>query len=143
LAAASYFEHSLNQDILAFVNEASYQNRILLSFVKNKALSRQFHSLFDWDSSNANKFFALFGEEFKSFMNVELQRNDPLASSVKAFLEIGRERNRLVHQDFGSYSLEKTAEEIYELYRNALDFVQVVVAKMRQCVEDAKPHDHP
>lgn len=43
---------------------------------------------------------------------------------VQAFLEIGRERNRIVHQDYGAISLEKTAEEIYALYQKAEQFVE-------------------
>lgn len=136
LAAASHFEHRLSEDILTFVKESSNSNRLLLSFVKNKAVSRQFHTFFDWDTSNANKFFRLFGEDFGAFMSAELRADDALRTSLEAFLEIGRERNRIVHQDFASYSLEKTAEEIYDLYGRALQFVEMVPAKMRQCVPD-------
>jgi hypothetical protein len=39
-------------------------------------------------------------------------------------MELGAERNRLVHTDFGSFSLEKTSEEIYDLYKKALKFVE-------------------
>jgi hypothetical protein len=46
-----------------------------------------------------------------------------LKASIEAFLEVGRERNRLVHQDFGSFSMEKTSKEIYELYSAAMKFV--------------------
>jgi hypothetical protein len=47
-----------------------------------------------------------------------------LKTSIEAFLEVGRERNRLVHQDFGSFTLEKTADEIYTLYSTAMKFVE-------------------
>ena len=46
--------------------------------------------------------------------------DEKLDSSIKAFIELGRERNRLVHQNFGTYSIEKTSKEIYELYENFL-----------------------
>ena len=49
-------------------------------------------------------------------------------------MEIGRERNRLVHQDFGNYSLEKTSDEIYKLYSDALFFVEALPQKLRQCL---------
>ena len=41
----------------------------------------------------------------------------------QAFMEIGRDRNRLVHQNFGSFSLEKTSSEIYDAFRLATKFV--------------------
>ncbi len=44
---------------------------------------------------------------------------------------IGSERNRLVHEDFASYTLEKTTDEIYEAYRKGMTFLEVVPAKLR------------
>jgi len=45
------------------------------------------------------------------------------SDSARAFLEIGRERNRLVHQNFAAFTLEKSSNELYELYRKAYHFV--------------------
>ena len=53
-----------------------------------------------------------------------VNKDTDLSSSISAFIEIGRERNRLIHQDFASFSLEKTSDEIYVLYRTALRFVE-------------------
>ena len=50
--------------------------------------------------------------------------DDSMRESVSAFVEIGRERNRLVHSDFGSFAMEKTSAEIYQLYQKAMDFVE-------------------
>ena len=50
--------------------------------------------------------------------------------------ELGRERNRLVHQNFGVVPLEKTTEEIHELYRRALLFVESVPAALREFDSD-------
>ena len=102
-----------------------------MEFVKNKAISQQYHTFFDWKSSNANTFFSLFGEAFKTFMAAEIKNNGNLAESIKAFIELGRERNRLVHQDYGTFSLDKTTEEIFQLYRTALPFVQCIPEKLR------------
>jgi hypothetical protein len=134
LAAASYFEHRIVNDILAFVRESSSENSLLVEFVNNKAISRQYHTFFNWNETNANQFFGLFGTTFKNFIKQELRSDDQLSSSIKAFLEIGRERNRLVHQDFGTFSLEKTSDEIYELYKSALTFVESIPSKLRECL---------
>jgi hypothetical protein len=137
LVAASYFEWRLTQNILEFVGRASNNNGAILEFVKNKAVSRQFHSLFDWDKNNANRFFSCFGENFKDFMRSVIETDKGLDACIRAFLEIGRERNRLVHQDFGSFSLEKTAAEIYSLYNDAYRFVELIPIKLQEyCSRD-------
>jgi hypothetical protein len=138
LAAASYFEDRVTACIVSFVHNHSQQNELLVSFVKEKALNRQYHTLFDWDRNNANKFFSLFGTSFKSFMQGELRKEPNLDKSVQAFLEIGRERNRLVHQNYASYSIEKTAEEIYELYKSALMFVELLSAHLSTCSREIR-----
>jgi aspartyl-tRNA synthetase len=136
LAAASYFERRVCDEILSFVKETSSNNEPVVELVKNKAISRQYHTFFNWESPNANTFFSMFGESFKTFMADEVKNNGNLAEAIRAFIEIGRERNRLVHQDFGTFSLEKTTEEIYQLYRTALPFVQSIPEKLRSWKPD-------
>jgi hypothetical protein len=58
---------------------------------------------------------------------------DPeLRAAVSSFIEIGRDRNRLVHQDYGTFLLEKTADEIYDAYIRALKFVDGVPTFLRR-----------
>lgn len=142
LAAASYFEHRIVGDITSFVKEASSENILLIEFVNNKAISRQYHTFFNWKDSNANQFSGLFGESFKIFIKQELKNDEKLNLSIKAFLEIGRDRNRLVHQDFGTFTLEKTSDEIYELYKTALVFVDNIPIKLRECLLQDKTNNH-
>lgn len=60
-------------------------------------------------------------------------RNDAgLDDSIKAFLEIGDERNRLVHHDFGSFTLEKTTTEIYRLYDKAVTFIDTMGTVLKE-----------
>ena len=47
LAAASHFENCITNHILEFAHEISNENELLVSFIKNKAVSRQYHSYFD------------------------------------------------------------------------------------------------
>lgn len=123
LAAGSYFEVQIITAILEFIKESSNGNNLAIEFVRSKALSRQYHTLFNWDAKNANQFYGLFGEKFKEFMKMQLENNEDMNDSISAFLEVGSERNRLVHQDFGTYTLEKTAKEIFALYQRANLFV--------------------
>ena len=107
-----------------FVEQVTSKDHLIKWFVQNKAVSRQYHTWFDWEKKNANKFFGLFGDSFKNHISEKVRTNNDLELSIQAFLEIGHERNRLVHSDFGSFSLEKTSEEIYTLYSKAKRFVE-------------------
>lgn len=127
LAAASYFEERIVEDLIDFFITNSHE--LGVEFIKNKAIKRQYHTFFNWDGNNANQFFSLFGTQFKTFMNTEVANDENLELGIKAFLEIGRERNRLVHQNFGAFYLEKTADEIYQLYNQALNFVNALPNK--------------
>ena len=124
IAAASRFEQSMRDVMLDFVKQTTAENHPLTWLVKKKVVDRQYHTWFSWEKRNANQFFQLFGEDFKNRMEEKVKNDSNLDSSIKAFLEIGRERNRLVHDDFGSFSLEKTYEEIYNLYSEAARFVE-------------------
>lgn len=132
LCAASHFEHRITTDVINFCQEVSGKNTLVPSLVKNKAVSRQYHTWFDWGTNNANTFFSLFGDEFRSHMTKHVSENEALATSISAFIELGRERNRLVHQDYGSYSLEKTADEIFALYNSAVAFVDAIPNALRE-----------
>ena len=57
LAAASYFEYRICDDVLCFVRECSNKSELVESFFKNKAIARQYHTWFSWESKNANSFF--------------------------------------------------------------------------------------
>lgn len=124
MAAASHFEQSMANAVLNFVKQVTAENHPLTWLVNNKVVSRQYHTWFDWDAINANQFFGLFGDAFKNNMKKKVDNDSKLNSSIQAFMEIGRERNRLVHQDFGNFPLEKTYEEIYMLYSEATLFVE-------------------
>jgi len=123
LCAASFFEKTLCDIVVGFVRDHSGNNSAIVEFVKNKAISRQYHTWFNWKERNANVFFGLFGEEFKSFMGRKIKSDQDLDNSIRAFMEIGEYRNRLLHQDYGNFFLEKSSSEIYHLYRTAIVFV--------------------
>jgi hypothetical protein len=131
LTAASLFETAVVTSIQKFVEECSAGNMRVVELVRRKALERQYHSLFSWNESHAHQFFALFGTEFKTAMADRAKNDESFSSSIAAFMELGRERNRLVHQNFGHFSLEKTADEIYDLYKKATVFVDQLPRLLR------------
>ena len=129
----SYFEHQVCGCMLDFVRHRSGGSFLLENFVRNKAIARQYHTWFKWDDSNANQFYSLFGAEFRTAMSDQVRESDELRASVKAFLEIGNERNRLIHQDYATFPLDKTLDEIYSLYQRALMFVERLPSALRDC----------
>ncbi|RRR67698.1 MAG: hypothetical protein EI684_18570 [Candidatus Viridilinea halotolerans] len=114
--------------------EQTCTNHPVLNFVKNKGLERQYHTLFDWERRNANKFFSLFGSDFRDFMSAVIREEPGIDAAIRAFLELGETRNQLVHQNFANFPLEKTADEIYELYKTAVVFVDEIPIKLREFV---------
>lgn len=130
LSAASYFEQQITDIIIKFVKIKSNDNKEIYSFIKITGIDRKYFTYFSWERKNANQFFALFGEDFKQEIINQINSESKLEDSIKSFLEIGRLRNELVHQNFASYSLDKTAEEIYSIYKQSLPFIELLSIKL-------------
>lgn len=133
LAAASYFEHRVCSCVLNFVKRRSGDSVLVENFVRNKAIARQYHTWFKWDDSNANGFYGLFGPDFRMKMINRVKDSNELRDSVKAFLEIGNQRNQLVHNDYATFPLDKTLDEIYYMYQRALMFVEQLPTALQDC----------
>lgn len=123
LAAASDFETRVRDCLINFVNEKANGYPAVVAFLKNKAIERQYHTYFNWKDRNANSFWGFFGSDFKAHMVTVVKADAALKGAIDAFLELGDLRNNLVHLDFASFVLDKTSEEIYELYKKAMPFV--------------------
>ncbi len=136
LAVASYFESELVNGLLSFFIQHTKHADLILHFIQNKAVKRQYHTYFDWDGKNANSFFGLFGDGFKNYLKAEIENDLDLDKGIRAFLELGRERNALIHQNFASYEFQKTAKEIYELYQIGLHFVMGFPKKLQDYIVD-------
>lgn len=130
LAAASFFEKEVSEMVERFADCASNSNKMLVGFVLSKAIKRQYHTYFDWEGKNANSFFALFGEDFKKRMDAKVRESQELERSVRAFLDLGLERNKLVHKNYGEVVIDKTAEELYLAYQLARSFMAVLRAEL-------------
>ncbi len=131
LSSASYFEKEISETVIEFAKSHTDNNELVISIIKQKAVSRQYHTYFDWDkATNANKFFSLFGEDFKNKMIKKVKDDPILDKSIKSFLEIGQERNKMVHQNFAEIVIDKTAEEIYKLYQDSIYFIETIKAEL-------------
>lgn len=135
VSCASYFEASLTKCVLDFCIHSAGHNKLIPSLIESKAIKRQYHTWFSWESNNANTFFAMFGVDFKSHMASRIKKDPDLELQISAFMELGRERNKLVHGDYSSYIVEKTSEEIFEMYELATAFVAGVPSDFKACVD--------
>ncbi len=132
LSAASLFEHRVSDELVRYCAERADGDELLQSFVRKQALDRKFHTLFEWNNRKANSFFGLFGDGFKKWMREQAKIDPLLQEAIDAFLELGSERNQLVHQNFAAYPMQKTSEEIYNLYLSAAVFVDTLPVKLRE-----------
>lgn len=132
LAAASYFEVRTREYVVAYIEEVTQHNSRVVSFAKAKGVERQYHTYFDWKKRKAAPFFALFGSEFKTYIEAVIRNDSRLSESIDAFLELGELRNMLAHQDYAVFTMEKTVDDIYALYNKGLYFTEVMPTKLRE-----------
>lgn len=131
LSVASFFESRITTAIADYAGRVSNADEALISLVRIKAIERQYHSYFQWREGNRSvaPFFGMFGSALKDSAKQEL-KGEELQRAAEAFLELGDLRNLLVHGNFANYPLEKTADEIYNLYGAALTFVTYIENKL-------------
>ena len=77
-------------------------------------IERQYHTLFDWKANNTNAFWKLFGEATKDSVRQRINSDDTLKTAEQSFIELGRQRNLLVHENFAEFDVNITVEEIYK-----------------------------
>ena len=131
LAAASYFEQHVCEILRSFVDNRSGGCVELRSLIEQTAIKRQYHTMFDWEGNNINKFLSLFGSEFKKKISAEIASDANLTKASKDFLEIGNLRNCIVHQNYATYIMEKSAAEIFETFKNALKFITYLKSTLK------------
>ena len=146
LAAASYFEERVQSQLLDFMRGQTANDELVVEFIRNKAVERQYHTYFNWKEvklRSVNGFFGLFGNNFKEHMAQQIRDNGEYAGAVLAFLDIGSERNKLVHQNYARFSLEKTLEEIYDSYQLAVVFVESIGVHLANASADIARRSSP
>lgn len=124
LAIASSFEHDISGIVRDIPRVHAASNGIICGMVEQKVVSRQYHTYFDWEKKNANKFFSLFGSEFLENAKALVNAEAALEQSIKDFLELGETRNRLVHLDYVTFDIDKSPDDIIALFRSALLFIR-------------------
>ncbi len=136
LAAASHFETVITEIVSAWLAELTPYNPQVARWVHVHGLTMKYHQLFKWEKRDAAAFDGLLGGLFKDYMRKEMQTDDAIQAPLRDFLGIGESRNRLVHQNFGLFTLEKTTDDIYVLYQSAQQFPPLLVQKLRDFCAD-------
>ena len=132
LSVASYFEAKISSAVIELAKIMSGSDPRIANLIEKKVISRQYHTLFNWEGKNTNSFFSLFGEETKNKTRAYIDGNDEIKAAELDFLELGNLRNLLVHKNFSEYDVNNTVDEIYKMYRSASKFVEyleVVLSK--------------
>ncbi|MEL7062306.1 MAG: HEPN domain-containing protein [Bacteroidota bacterium] len=125
LCSASYFERIVCDRICKFFRDYSSRDTMHF-FVLNQAINRKYHTLFDWNARNTNKFFKLFGRGFHDHMKEIIRENSEYERGMKDFIDLGSRRNQLVHENYATFNLDYTAEEIFEKFVSADKFIDMV-----------------
>ncbi len=128
LATASYFEKAVCEIIKNYAKSV-WDSMVLISFLDKQALYGKYHSLFDWNSSNINKFIKLFGNEFYQFIEPSLTE-DHVKAAIKEFMLLGRLRNDLVHNNFSEYPMQFTSKEIKTKFNIAFPLIRFLAESL-------------
>lgn len=130
LTMANYLENEVRALIQELIKKKSV-SELVYSFLSN-SMERQYHTYFDWESRNANRFFSLFGERFKNEAVKDVDSDDKLKEGIVAFLEIGNTRNILMHEDLHIVDIgNKTAKEFHESFKTATVFIDYLAKKFQ------------
>ncbi|RWC46090.1 MAG: hypothetical protein EOS55_18235 [Mesorhizobium sp.] len=126
LAIASFFEHEICEIVRSLPARHARGNPFLTELVAQKAVARQYHTYFEWDKPNANKFFSMFGAEYKAASQRKVDEDPDFKTSVQAFLSLGETRNQMVHQNYLQFPLDLSSDDIILKFRQAQRFVEYV-----------------
>ena len=135
VSAASYYEHRMTEVIVGLYEDAEGRS-VLAEFVRQQAIGRRYAQLFNWNDNNANAFFRSFGNDFRNYMMQRVRNDRSLDESIKAFLELGKFRNDMVHGNYADFPLDKTVDEVFNLYAQANGFVEGFTDAVKQFVEE-------
>lgn len=131
LSAASYFEAVISDTIVSFAKNAASVDPRIAVLVEKKAVSRQYHTLFQWNQKNTNSFWGLFGEQTKKKVREMIDSSEEMRQAEADFLDLGNRRNLLVHENFSEHDVNITVDEIFGKYKSACKFIEFVPEVLR------------
>ena len=139
VAVASHFEKQLAEAVVDIYFNRTQGSMALATFVRKQAFGRRYSQHFSWEGKNANSFFSQFGNDFRDHMKRKFQDDQVLKDAVRAFLKLGDLRNNMVHDNFADFQPNITADEVYELYLSAKQFVDLVPEAILEFIGRCEP----
>lgn len=128
IACANSFERHFCRKLPELVS----LNPFLRNFIKNQALERKYHTLFRWESKNANGFYGLFGDDFSNQMQKLLNADIQVKEGEKSFLLIGHYRNLTAHKGFDSSPFTEDIALIKQKFDEAILFYRILLFQIRE-----------
>lgn len=126
LSCASFYEDELVKIVGGVVGSGDLVDSVSL-WINSVAVNGQFYKWFNFrNTRNANPFFSMFGQDFKSKMRLLIDTRDWRIKAESDFIELCQKRNESVHRNYAAYSLDLTIDEIYEKHRSAMKFIRIV-----------------
>jgi hypothetical protein len=126
LCCSSYFESVLTELIEYQVNIRKNECCPAYNFARSKGILKQYHSWFDWEAKNINKFLSLFGHDFKIAARNLIDRSERLRAAETSFMYIGALRNQLVHNNFASFSIDDSMDDVFRKFQEASELVEAL-----------------
>lgn len=137
LTSASNSERALTAYFEDLLNKQGMKPHVA-SFCKKAAFDQRYHTFFDWkqaDSDNPEKgvdqFVSKFGPLFKAEHKKQVSASEDLKKGAARFIQIGHQRNEMVHTGFTNYSNAKTHGEIIEDHRLAKQFLEFTMGLIK------------
>ena len=126
ISAANSFERHLCRFIPNIFCSSNHD--IIYHFISKQALSRKYHTLFQWEQDKTNKkansFYSLFGDKFKNEIRqkIDSEENLKLKEGESDFITLGNERNQVAHKGVKFAEFTRDIEGVYNLYNSSLTF---------------------
>jgi hypothetical protein len=124
LVGASYFERVIIDAIAEHLNKTT-SDVAVQHFTFHQAVHRKFFALFDFsaDTKNINGFLSKFGPDYNKWAKDNLKAASIENDIQVAFLDFCRLRNSLVHNNYATYDINKTLDDVREHFDRALRLV--------------------
>ena len=130
LAIGSYFERKITAAIEGYCSQKSSADEALVSFVRNKAIARQYHTYFNWKAANVNNFLGLFGKNFQTKVEYAIANDSDAAEGMRKFVVLSSLRNEIAHGNFAAVPIDISRDDIVRDYKLAMKFIKVIEASL-------------
>lgn len=120
LVGASNFERRIASSIEDHLNNVTTSS-VIRHFAFNQAVKQKFFSLFDFnaDTKNIKAFLSKFGPDYSNWAKDDMKAAGVDIGNQIAFLNLCRLRNSLVHNNYATYDIIKTLDEVWAEFDKA------------------------